>query len=178
MTPCRFHGFAGDVWSARRKSAENPASVEPASAVLSENFVPINIATLELRNRSVAPVRTTESRADAKATLNEIQAVASRAADAVIRNPTHEGLIDAGLKDQVLNETAHRIVDEGSDVGRFQAKATLQPSRDIVFAASLAHFECARCRDALLAGIEPQHHLAEADQVPTASLPRLDFQSH
>ena len=41
-----LHGFEGDFRSCRGESAENAAGVKPAGAVLSEDFVPIDVAGL------------------------------------------------------------------------------------------------------------------------------------
>ena len=77
-------------------------------------------------------------------------------------------LIDAALKHQVLHQPADGIVGERRHDRRVQAEAAPQPARDVVFAAAFPDLESARRVDAPVAGIEPQHHLAERHQAPAA----------
>src|ERR1039458_4985280 len=58
------------------KRTEDAAGVEPADATLAEDFVPIDIAGLELRSGGVAAVGAAESGAHAESALREIEAVA------------------------------------------------------------------------------------------------------
>ena len=94
------------------KRAEDAAGVKPARALAAEDVVPIDLAGLQLRNRGMAAIRAAERGAHAEAALGEVQAVAHRAAHAVVRHPAHQRLIDAALVDQVLHQTPHRIVGE------------------------------------------------------------------
>ena len=50
--------------------------------------------------------------AHAEAALGEVQAVADGAADAVVRHPADERLVDAALADQILHQPADGIVGE------------------------------------------------------------------
>ncbi len=120
----------------------------------------------------MAAIRAAERGAHAEAALSEVQAVAGGAAYAVVLHPLHVRLIDAALQHQVFEQAAYGIVGERGDDGRLQSEAAPQPARDVVFAAALPHAELPRRRDADIAGIEPQHHFAERDQVPLAGFLR------
>ena len=85
-----LHGLDSNIGRGFRERAEDAAGVEPARAVLAENFIPINVAGLQLRHRGVAAVGATERGAHAESALGEIQAVAHRAADAVVGHPAHK----------------------------------------------------------------------------------------
>ena len=83
-------------------------------------------------------------------------------------------LVNAALIDQVLDETTDRVVSERRDDSRIEAEAALQTARDVVLASALPHAETSRRVYARVAGVEPQHHLAERDDVPTALRLRFD----
>ena len=59
-----------------------------------------------------------------------------------------------------------------------QAEAALEAAGDVVFAAAFPDLERARGVHAALAGVEAQHHLAEADLVPAAGRFVLDGEGH
>src|SRR5206468_11332374 len=90
--------------------AEDAAGVEPARPFTREDRGPVDVARSESRDRRVAAVRTADRAANAVATLDEVQSVTDVPADPVVRDPAYVGLIDAALVDQVLHQTAHRIV--------------------------------------------------------------------
>src|SRR5207248_5443911 len=100
--------------------------------MLSKNFVPIDIAGLKLRYRSVPAIVRSYSGAHAEAPLGEVESVAGGVADAIVLNPAHERLINAALINQILEQTADRITGEGGDDGAFHTEAALQPTRDVV----------------------------------------------
>ena len=156
------------------EGGEDAAGVEPARALLAEHDVPVDVARLELRDRGVAAVRAAQGRAHAVAALGEVEAVAHRAADAVVLGPAEVRLVHATLVDEVLHEAAHRVVDQRGHHRRVQAEAALEAAGDVVFAAALPHLERARGVDAALAGVEAEHHLAEAHLVPAAGRLVLD----
>ena len=97
-----LHCFSCYLRSCFRQRAKNPAGVKPARALFDKDCFPVNLAGLELRNGRVPAIRTSESGAHAKPTLGEIQAVADRAADAVIFDPADMAEIDAALKHQIF----------------------------------------------------------------------------
>src|SRR5204862_3791636 len=109
--------------------------------MLSKNFVPIDVAGLELRYRSVPAIVRAYSGAHAEATLGKVESVAGGVADAIVLNPAHERLIIAALINQILDEAADRIASEGGKDGGFHTEVALQPTRDVVFSASLTDFK-------------------------------------
>ena len=116
----------------------------------------------------MAAVGDADRAADAEAALGEVQAVADRAADAVVRHPADERGVDAALQDEVLDEPADLVVGERGDDGGAQAEAAAQAAGDVVLAAALPDLEGAGGADAALARVEAQHHLAEGHRVVAA----------
>ena len=76
--------------------------------------------------------------------------------------------VDPSLTDQVLDEPPDRVVDERRDDRSLEAEAPVQAARDVVLAAALPRRELPGRRDAHVARIEPEHHLAERDEVVPA----------
>src|SRR5437870_7650740 len=109
--------------------------------MLSKNLVPIDVAGLELRYRSVPAIVRSYSGAHAEATLGKVESVAGGVADAIVLNPAHERLINAALINQILEQTADRSTGEGGDDGAFHTDAGLQPTRAVVVSASLTDFK-------------------------------------
>src|SRR5438552_8885361 len=171
----RFHRLPRHVRSRFRQRSTNTAGMKPARAFLDKDSFPIDLAGLEVRNRRVPAIRTSERGAHAKSALGEIQAVADRAADAVVLDPADMAEIDAALEHQILDEASHGIVSEGRDDRSVHAKAAPQAARDVVFAAALPGAEFASSGDARISRIEAQHDLAQADQVPSAGFSWLDL---
>ena len=87
MAPGGLHGFDRDIGSGRGECAEDSAGVQPAGAELAEDFVPIDVAGLELGDGGVAAIGGAHCGAHAEAAFGEIEAVAGGAADAVVRHP-------------------------------------------------------------------------------------------
>src|SRR5262249_17915836 len=152
------------------------AGVEPARALLAEHDVPVDLARLELRDRGVPAVRAPQGRAHAVAALGEVQAVADGASHAVVLDPDQVRLVDPALVDEVLHQAADGVVDQRRHQRRLQAEAALEPARDVVLAAAFPDLEAPRGVDAALAGIQAEHHLAQAHQVPPTARPLLDLQ--
>ena len=169
MVPCRargLHRLLGDERRRLGQRAEDAAGVEPARAHAAEDLVPVDVARLELRDRRVAAIGAAERRADAEAALGEVEAIAHRAADAVVLDPRH-ALVDAALKHQVFDEAADGVVGERSDDGGVQAEAALSararrctrrrpPRRWNARAVWMRH----------VARVEPQHDFAQRHAVP------------
>ena len=109
--------------------------------MLSKDFVPIDIARLELRYRGVPTIVRSNRRAHAEAALGKIEAVADGVADAVVLNPPHQRLINAALINQILKQAANWISGKGSDYRGIHAEAALQSACHVVFAAALTHFK-------------------------------------
>ena len=130
--------------------------------------IPVDVAGFELRDGSVAAVHHAEAAADAEAPLEEVDAVAGLAADAVEGAPKDVVLADAALEHEVFDEAADRVIDERGDDGTAQAEAAAQAAGDVVLAAAFPDAEAAGTDDAAFAGIEAEHDLAERDEVPGA----------
>src|ERR1041384_8264386 len=109
--------------------------MKPAGAFFTENLLPINIAGFQLRHGGVSTIRTTDSAAHAKSALSEIQSIPHGSSDAVVRDPANMRLIDAALVNQILHQSAHRIIRERSHHRGIHPKTSLQAARDVVFAA-------------------------------------------
>ena len=171
MTPClraRLHRFLRDLGRRFAQSAEDSAGVKPARAFLAEDLFPVDVAGLELADRGVAAVRASQRRAHAESALGKVQAVAHRAADAVVLDPLHMRLIDAALQHQVLDQSTHRIVGERRDDRRLQAEAATKAASDVILAAAFPGLKLPRGRDTNVARIEAKHHFPKADQIPLA----------
>ena len=83
---------------------------------------------------------------------------------------TNDG-VHAALQDQVLEQPADLVVGERGDHRGAQAEAAPQAAGDVVLAAALPGPERAGGADPALARVEPQHDLAERDQVVAAVSP-------
>src|SRR6267143_4223631 len=152
--------------------------MKPSRALLSKNLIPIDVARLQLRDRGVPTIVTSQRCTHAEAALRKIEAVARRAAHAIVLHPAHQRLVYATLVNEILKEPPHRIIGERCDDRGVQAEATLQPARNVVFPSALAHFKGSRRRNAAVARVEPHHNLAQTDEVPVAFFLRLDRQTH
>ena len=76
-------------------------------------------------------------------------------------------LIDSALINQILDESTDGIVcQRGNDRG-INSETTPQSARDVVFPATFPNLKSARGVNAAIAWIEPEHHFAQADQIPT-----------
>jgi hypothetical protein len=122
---------------------------------------PVKIAGVELADGGEAAIGTSYGRPHTEAPLSEVEAVANLASYAVIWNPFEQGSVNSALQHQVFNEAADGVVGERGGNGGAQAEAAAQAAGDVVFAAALPNLEMARGMDAVLAGIEAQHHLAQ-----------------
>ena len=164
------HRLRGDVRRRLAERREDAAAVEPAGAFAGEDLVPVDVARPQLADGGVAPVGAADGAADAEASLGEVEPVAHLAADTVVGDPAHVRLVDAALEHQVLDEPADRVVGQRRDDRGPQPEAAAQAAGDVVLAAALADLETPRGGDAALAGIQPEHDLAEGDEVPAAVL--------
>src|SRR5437899_203808 len=163
---CAFGGlrrFSRHLRSCFRERAKNSPGMKPARAFLDKDLFPIDIPRLELGNRGVPAIRTSERSAHAKPTLGEIQPVADRASDAVVFDPADMAEIDAALKHQILDQASHGIVRERRDDRGVHAEAAAQAARHVVFATAFPGAEFARSGNARISRIEAQHHFAQAD---------------
>jgi hypothetical protein len=85
-------------------------------------------------------------------------------------------LRNATLQHEIFDEASNRIIGERSDDGGLETKTASQSSRDVVLSAAFPNAKMAGGGNALVAGIEPQHYLSEADQIPLALRLCLDVQ--
>jgi hypothetical protein len=123
----------------------------------------------------VPAVRTTKRCANAKAALSEVQSIAGCSADAIVLCPYQMRLIDAALQHQIFEQPPDRVVCQCSDDCSLQAEASPQAASNVVLAAPLPYIELAGGSHPHVAGIEPQHYLAKADQVPHALVLRAYY---
>src|SRR2546428_2249717 len=152
--------------------------MKPARALLSEYLIPIDIAGLELRHCRMPTIVASERSTHSEAALRKVEAVARRAADAVMFYPAHQRLVHAALINKILKKPADGIIGERGDDRGVQAETTFQPACDVVFPTALAHFKGSRRVDAPVAWVEPHHDFTQADQVPPAVFLRLDPPPH
>src|SRR5271168_5278777 len=143
--------------------------MQPSSAIHRQNGLPIEIVRLALRNRGIPPVRASHRRANSKSALGEIKAVAHASTNPVIRNPADQRCIDPSLEDQIFEQLADRVLCEGRNDRSAHTEATPESAGDVIFSPALPCPKISSGINALLAGIEPQHHLAQADAVPLAT---------
>src|SRR5271155_1401921 len=83
----RLHGFEGDFGSCRGERAKNSTGVKPASALLAEDFVPIDFARFQLGNGGMAAIVTSEGGTNTEAALGEIETIACGVAYAIVFHP-------------------------------------------------------------------------------------------
>src|SRR6266481_9520990 len=152
--------------------------MKPARALFAKNLIPIDVAGLQLRDGRVPAIVTSQRRAHAEAALRKIEAVARRAAHAIVFHPTYQRLVYPALVNEILKKLPNWVIGECCDNRGVQAETSLQPARDVVFSAAFANLKGSRRCNAPLAWIQPHHDLAQADQVPVAFFFRLDRQSH
>jgi hypothetical protein len=75
-------------------------------------------------------------------------------------------LIDTALEDQILDQATDRVVGECGDYSSIQTKATLQATRNVVFATTFPDLKSACGMNASFTRIEAQHYFAKTDDVP------------
>ena len=167
--PCsRGDRFLDDLRGALRERGKDPAGMQPAHPDLPEQPVPVELARGELGGSGVRAVGHAAGAAHAKAAFGEVEPVSDAAADAVVGDPAHQRGIDPSLKHQILDQPADVVVGDRRRDRRAHAEAASQPAGDVVLAAALPDAELARVAHAALAGVQPQHHLAEGDEVVAA----------
>jgi hypothetical protein len=115
--------------------------VKPSRPLATEYLFPINRARAQLRDRRVTSIRATNRAANTESAFGEIHSISNHAAHAVVPDPRDVRLIDAALIDQVLNKPADGIVRKRRYYCRVQAEASLQPSRNVVLAATFPNLK-------------------------------------
>jgi len=155
---------------------KNAARVQPPRTFLTEYLFPIDVTFFKLRDSGVAAVGTAQCRTHPKATLGKVHSVAHVAADSVVLDPFDVRLIDSALIDEILDEPADGIVRKRSHDRRIEAEASFETACYVIFATAFPDVETPRCVNSPVTGIEPQHHFAEADDVPFAVIFWLNIQ--
>src|SRR5437763_110830 len=163
VAPRRLHRLGRDERRRLGERREDASGVEPARAA--EHRVPVDVARFQLRDRGVAAIGAAQPGADAESALGEIEPVARPAADAVVFDPAQPRHVAAALQHQLSHQAPHRVIDERGDDRGAHAERAAQSARDVVLAAAFPHLERAGGRHPAVAGIEAQHHLAQADQI-------------
>jgi len=156
----------GSIQKARRRCSR----CETRGTFLHKDFVPVDLAGLELRDCGIATVGTAESRAYAEAAFGEVEAVADGASNAVVLDPTEVRLVDAALIHEVFDKAPDGVVGECGDDAGAQTEAALEAAGDIVFPAAFPGLEGAGGCDAPNAGVEAEHDFTEGDEVPLGRL--------
>ena len=174
----RLHGLDRQGRRRFRECREDAAGVKPPHAECSEQVIPVDVARLQLAGRRVAPVGHAHGAADPEAALGEIETIADAPADAVIRPPLQKIGAYAPLHDEVFDQVADLVVDEGGDHGRLQTEAFSQAAGHVVLTAPFPGREAASGADAALARVEAEHDLAERDLVERALGLGLDRERH
>src|ERR1700757_1327746 len=152
--------------------------MKPAGPLFPEYRFPVDFSRLQRRDGGVAAIGAAKCRSYSKPAFREIQTVADGSANAVVIHPSNQRRIDSSLANQVLQERTDGIPCKSSHERGFESKASLQPSRNVVFPASFADCEVTRGPHPILPGIKTQHHFAQADKVPTALTLRPDGERH
>ncbi len=83
--------------------------------------------------------------------------------------------VETSGEDEVLDEMPDLVVHERGDDSATQPEHAAQAADDVVLATAFPRLEAAGRTDAALAGIEPQHHLAQRDGVVRALLSRTQL---
>jgi len=116
----------------------------------------------------MSAVHTAERVTHTKAAFEEVDAVPRGLSEAVVVAPQNVRHVDSAREHKVLDKAAYGSIDQRGDNCGALAEAAAQSTRDVVLPAALPDAEVPRLRDALLAWIETEHHLAERDDVPAA----------
>ena len=157
--------FDNNVRGRRGKCGKDAARVEPACAVLTEDVIPVDVAGREFGRGGIATIDTTHCAAYAKSAFGEVEAVANRTAQAIMREPLDVIRIDAALHDEVFEQVSDFVVYETGYNSRTQAKTLAHAACHVVFAAAFPDAKVACCTHAAIARVEPQHDLAERDDI-------------
>ena len=179
--------LAPPAWPPRRherasspRAREDAAGVEPARALLAEDRAPSRCpracsCDAAVWPRSEQPTR----RAHAEAALGEVEAVAHGAADAVVLAPTHDatGRRRPGRSGPATSRPTGLSANAVTMAVR-RPKQRFRPRATLYSPPPSQAWKRARRVDAALAGIEAQHHLAEADEVEAAVRRGLDLEGH
>lgn len=163
-----LNGLDGEGCRIFRKGRIDAAGVEPADAEGAEEMVPIDISRFELGGGGISAIWVTDGASDAVAAFGEIESVADGAADAVVFPPLDEIGRNPTLEDEVFEEVADFIIDEGGDDCGFVAEAFAEAARGIVFAAAFPDVELACGTDSSFTWVESEHDFTEGDLVELA----------
>src|SRR5262249_5053833 len=139
--------------------------VQPAAALFTKQIIPVEIARLELRGRTVASIHATFCSANAEAALGEIDGIAHAATDAVVGNPAEVTRIDATLQDEVFQQPSDFVLREGGEHARAHAKTSAQSAGHVVLAAALPGGELARGAHAGFSGVETEEDFTKGEQI-------------
>src|ERR1022692_2872863 len=142
--------------------------MEPAGPVDAEDRVPVDVSGFHLGRRGVPGVGAAECSAHAEAALGEVERVPDRPPDTVVLPPAEVRLLHAALIDQVLDKATDWVVGQRGDEPGSQAEAPLQPARHVVLPAAFRNGEGPCRRNAAVAGVQAEHHLAQGDKVVPA----------
>ena len=174
MATRRLDRLEGDIRGRLGERREDPTAVEPAGAVDAEDLLPVDVAGAHLRGSGVPAVGDTDCAADAEPALGEVEPVAHLAPHAVVGCPAEMRSLDATLVDEVVDQPTDRVVGEGRHDGCAKPEAALEAAGDVVFPSPFPGPKRAGRLDSPIARVEPEHHLAERDEIPAALLGRAE----
>src|SRR5215831_19670703 len=97
-----------------------------------------------------------------ESTIDKIQTVSDCASHTVVGHPSDQGLIDATLINEILDEASDSVIRERSHDRRLQTEASLQRPGHVVFAAAFINIEIASCPDSLVACFEKEQAFTES----------------
>ena len=160
-----LHGFDDDFRRRGRQRGEDAAAVEPPDAA-GEDFLPVEVAGLELRRRFVAAVVEHDRRADALAAV-AIDSSHVRAVDAVVLEVFVEGFNAHGA-DALGDEVADGVVRHGRSDAGLQAEAVGEVGRDVEFAAADVDVTVSRLAERDDARVKTMNKSAEGQEVQLA----------
>src|SRR5436190_6022819 len=164
----RLHRFQCYLRSGLGECAEDSPSMEPPRAVLAKDLLPIDLDGLELGYGCVPAIGAAKRGANTKTAFREVQPIPNRAANSVIRDPSHILLGNAALQHEIFDEPSDGIVGQRGDDGSIESEAAPKSASDIVFTAAFPCTEIAGSGNTTVPRVETQHDLAQADQIPQA----------
>ena len=114
----------------------------------------------QLRHGAVPSVRDAKCRSEAETPFEEVDTVAPRFADAVVRQPANEVCCHSAGCDAIAHQLTDGIIDESGDNGGAMSETSAEATGHIVFAATLPDLKALGLGNAGRAGIKAQHDLA------------------
>ena len=161
------HRLGGDVGGASRTARRRSPPVWNQRAPSPRRRVPVDVARRAAAATAVWPrSRAPDGAADAEAALGEVEPVAGGAADAVVRAARRRGAVSTPpwrIRSSTRRPTA--LSTSAVTTAVRSPKQRRRPRATLYSPPPSQTWKRAGGRDPPLAGVEPQHHLAERDDV-------------